>query len=211
VALKLDKNNFYLYGHSWGGILGIEYALKYPQNLKALVVSNMMSSIPAYNVYAEKVLAPQIEPKVLAEIKALEAAKDYENPRYEALLMDNFYVQHFMRAPVADWPEPLSRGFGRLNKEVYVPMQGPSELGASGKLELWDRGADLKNIKVPTLVIGARHDTMDPAHMAWMAKQFPRGRYLFCPNGSHAAFYDDQQIYFKGLIGFIWDVDAGKR
>jgi proline iminopeptidase len=210
-ALKLDKGNFYLYGHSWGGILGIEYALKYPQHLKALIVSNMMSSIPAYNAYAEKVLMPQMDPKVLAEVKALEAAKDYDNPRYEALLFEHFYTQHIMRAPMADWPEPLLRGFGRLNKAVYVPMQGPSELGASGKLEKWDRSSDLKRITVPTLVIGARHDTMDPDHMAWMAKQFSRGRYLFCPNGSHAALYDDQQLYFKGLIGFIRDVDAGRR
>jgi len=54
-ALRLDQDNFYLLGHSWGGILAIEYALKYQQHLKGLVISNMMSSIPAYNVYAEKV------------------------------------------------------------------------------------------------------------------------------------------------------------
>jgi proline iminopeptidase len=45
-ALGLTKDNFYLYGQSWGGLLGIEYALKYQQNLKGLVISNMMSSIP---------------------------------------------------------------------------------------------------------------------------------------------------------------------
>ena len=30
-ALGLNKDNFYLYGHSWGGILAMEYALKYQQ------------------------------------------------------------------------------------------------------------------------------------------------------------------------------------
>jgi len=28
-GLGLDRSNFYLYGHSWGGLLAIEYALKY--------------------------------------------------------------------------------------------------------------------------------------------------------------------------------------
>jgi len=63
---------------------------------------------------------------------------------------------------------------------------------------------------VPTLVIGAKHDTMDPEHMKKMASQVQKGRYLFCPDGSHLAMYDNQQVYFDGLIKFIKDVDAGK-
>jgi len=89
-------------------------------------------------------------------------------------------------------------------------MQGPSELGASGKLANWDRPADLQQIEVPTLVIGARHDTMDPAHMEWMATAVQKGRYLHCPDGSHLAPYDDQQVYFDGLIRFVQDVEAGR-
>jgi proline iminopeptidase len=82
-------------------------------------------------------------------------------------------------------------------------------MASSGKLERWDRSADLSSIKVPTLVIGARYDTMDPKHMEWMASQFPNGTYLYCPNGSHFALYDDQAVYFDGLIKFIRKVDAG--
>jgi proline iminopeptidase len=210
TALRLDKDNFVLYGHSWGGMLAIEYALKHPDHLKGLVISNMMSSVPAYNAYAKKVLMPQIDPAVLSEVLALEAKKDYDNPRYEELLMANFYNQHILRMPVEQWPEPVLRSFGRLNKEVYVPMQGPSELGASGTLENWDRSAELRKLHVPTLVIGARYDTMDPSHMEWMAKQIPRARYLYCANGSHLALYDDQKTYMDGLVGFLKDVEAGR-
>ena len=45
-ALNLDKDNFYLLGHSWGGILAMQYALKYQDNLKGLIISDMMSSAP---------------------------------------------------------------------------------------------------------------------------------------------------------------------
>ena len=89
-------------------------------------------------------------------------------------------------------------------------MQGPSELGASGKLLHWDRTPDLASITVPTLVIGARYDTMDPAHMEWMAEALPAGRFLYCPEGSHMAQFDDQQTYFEGLVQFVHDVDAGR-
>ena len=209
-ALHLDRQNFYLYGQSWGGLLAIEYALKYGMHLKALIISNMMSSIPAYNEYASKVLMPELDPAVLAELKAIEARKDYSNPRYASLLMQHFYTEHILRMPEDAWPDPVIRGFARLNREVYVPMQGPSEMGSTGTLAHWDRSADLKRIHVPTLVIGARYDTMDPKHMEWMAQQIPHARYLFCPNGSHFALYDDQKIYMTGLLGFIRDVDAGR-
>jgi proline iminopeptidase len=209
-ALGLDSTNFFLLGHSWGGVLAIEYALKYQRNLKGLVISDMMSSIPAYNDYAHKVLMPAMDQKVLGEIQAIEARKDYRNPRYMALLTPNFYEQHLLRMPADSWPDPVKRAFAHINEDVYVPMQGPSEMGASGKLERWDRTADLPKITVPTLVIGAKYDTMDPAYMERMAKSMPHARYLYCPNGSHMAMYDDQHTYMTGLIGFLHDVDAGK-
>jgi proline iminopeptidase len=87
-------------------------------------------------------------------------------------------------------------------------MQGPSELGISAEARLarWDRTAELASIEVPALVIGARYDTMDPAHMEMMAGRLPRGRYLGCPNGSHLAMYDDQETYFAGLVEFLHDI-----
>ena len=209
-ALKLDKGNFYLYGQSWGGILALEYALKYQQNLKALVISNMVASIPAYNRYAASVLMPAMDQKALAEVKQLEAKGRYEDPRYEALLMQHFYVDHILRMPADQWPDPVLRAFAKINKKIYIPMQGPSEMGASGKLENWDRTADLAQITVPTLAIGARYDTMEPAQMERIAKGVKKGRYLYCPKGSHLALYDDQQVYMAGLTQFILDVDAGR-
>lgn len=210
MALRLDRENFYLFGQSWGGALAIEYALKYQPHIKGLIISNMMASCPQYNEYAQKVLMPAMDQKVLAEIKAIETAGNYENPRYMELLIPHHYVHHVLRMPYGEWPEPVARSFKHVNTEVYIPMQGPSELGLRGKLIDWDRTADLEKITVPCLVIGARYDTMDPAHMEWMAGTVQNGRYLFCPEGSHMAMYDDQQAYFKGLIEFIKDVDAGK-
>lgn len=209
-ALGLNRDNFYLYGQSWGGMLAIEYALKYGQNLKGLIISNMMASIPKYNEYARDVIMPPMDQTALAEILRLEASGQTDNPRYMELLIPNHYEKHLLRMPAAEWPDPVNRAFKHLNAAIYVPMQGPSELGASGKLEKWDRTADLVKITTPALVIGAKYDTMDPEHMRWMSTQLPHGRFLFCPNGSHLAEYDDQKVYFAGLIGFIKDVDRGK-
>jgi len=204
-ALGIGRDNFVLYGHSWGGMLAIEYALGHQQHLRGLVISNMMSSVPAYNAYAEQVLMPEMDQAALAEIKALEAAGQTESPRYMGLLIEHHYVHHLLRMPAAEWPEPVRRSSAHLNRAVYVPMQGPSELGISAEARLasWDRTNDLASVEVPTLVIGARYDTMDPAFMEMMAGRLPRGNYLYCPKGSHCALYDDQKTYFTGLIAFL--------
>ncbi len=206
-ALGLDQDNFYLLGHSWGGMLGIEYALAHQEHLKGLVISNMMSSGPAYNDYAERVLMPAMDQGVLAEIKHFEATNAIDDPRYMELLMEHHYVHHILRLPAEEWPDPVNRAFAAINQDIYVPMQGPSELGAGGVLRTWDRTDDLARITVPTLVIAGRHDTMDPAFMEMMAGKLPHGSLLMCPNGSHMAMYDDQATYFDGLIEFIRKVD----
>jgi proline iminopeptidase len=90
---------------------------------------------------------------------------------------------------------------------VYTLMQGPSELGAGGRLEHWDRVQDLPNIKVPTLVIGATHDSMDPKHMEMMASRIPAARFHLCTEGSHLCMWDDQQSYFDALVSFVLSVN----
>ena len=204
-ALKLDNDNFYLLGHSWGGILAAQYALKYQQNIKGLIISNMMMSAPEYDKYAKEVLAKQLDPKVLARIREIEKNKDFENPEYMELLVPNFYSKHILRLDANLWPDPVNRAFSKINQSLYVTMQGPSEFGLSGKLEKWDVTKELSKITVPTLSIGAKYDTMNPEHMKWIATQVKNGTYLYCDKGSHMSMYDDQQTYMKGLIKFLKD------
>lgn len=211
-ALDLDNTNFYLLGHSWGGILAMEYALKYQDNLKGLIISNMMSSIPEYIKYANKVLGPKLDPKVLSEIKELEKKGDYSNPRYLELIYKNYYPKHILRMPIEQWPNPVNRAFAHINQDLYVTMQGPSEFGVVGdaKLKNWDVTEKLSNISVPTLSIGGAFDTMDAKQMKQIASKVQNGQYLHCPKGSHFAMYDDQKTYFEGLIKFIKDVNQRK-
>ncbi|NNC60805.1 MAG: proline iminopeptidase-family hydrolase [Eudoraea sp.] len=208
-ALGLDASNFYLLGQSWGGILAMEYAFKYQDNLKGLIISNMMSSVPEYNAYAQNVLGPQMDPEIYQQIKAMEDAEDFANPKYGELLFEHYYTEHVLRMPPEEWPEAVMRSLNHANNQVYVHMQGYSEFGITGDASLkdWDVKDRLKEIEVATLVIGAQYDTMDPSHMEWMSEEVKNGRYLYCPNGSHLSQYDDQKNYFEGVIRFIHDVD----
>jgi len=206
-AIGADSSNFYVLGNSWGGILAMEYGLKYQKNIKGLIVSNMMASCPEYGRYADSVLGKQMKPEVLAEIKALEAKKQYTSPRYMELLIPNYYNLHICR--LKEWPDAVNRAFKHENSEIYTMMQGPSEFGISGRLVKWDVKNRLHELEIPTLMIGAKYDTMDPNAMEAQSKLIKKGKYLYCPNGSHLAMWDDQKVYMTGVIKFIRDVDSG--
>ena len=205
LALGLDENNFIILGHSWGGILGLEYALKHQNRMKALIISNMVPSIPDYIKYANDVLAPKLDPSVLKKIREYENAGDYTNTEYLGLIEEHYYPKHVLRMPLEEWPNPVTRSLAGLNYEIYLKMQGPSEFGVVGDalLKDWDRKNDLKNLKIPVLTIGGQYDTMDPKQMEWMSTEVQNGTYLHCPNGSHWSMYDDQETYFNGVTGYI--------
>lgn len=207
TALGLTKDNFYLLGNSWGGILAMEYALKYQQNLKGLIICNMMASIPDYEKY-NGVLRSQMRPSLVDSLQQYEAKGLFKDPTYQTLVFNEYYTKHLCRLP--EWPEPVNRTFKHVNETIYVMMQGPSEFKVGGRLLTWDRKADLPKITVPTLTVGAKYDTMDPEHMEWMSKQVKNGKYLYCPNGSHLCMWDDQKIFMDGVIRFIKETDSGK-
>lgn len=205
VRQGLGLENFVLLGHSWGGILGIDYALKYQRHLRGLVISNMTAGISAYLKRTEALKA-LISPKNRARLAQLEAAKDYDNPDYERIMMEDAYPQMICR--LKPWPDPVMRAFGHANQVIYNQMQGKSEFLVTGNLKDWERWDRLHEIAVPTLTIGAEHDEMDPEDMKRMAKLMPRGQNLYCPNGSHLAMWDDQQVYFDGLLRFLASLKA---
>ena len=208
-ALNLTKDNFFLAGHSWGGMLAMEYALKYQDHLKGLIVSNMQASIPRYEAY-NKVLRTKMRKSLVDSLMAYEAKGDFENPTYQNLVYNEYYTQHLCRFPWGKWPEPVMRCFKHMNPDIYVLMQGPSEFKVGGRLLTWDRWNDIKNITVPTLMIGAQYDTMDPEDMKKQSEMVKNGRYLYCPNGSHLCFWDDQEHFFPGVITFLNDVGNAK-
>lgn len=207
VRAGLGLDSFYLYGHSWGAQLAIEYALAHPRHLKGLVLSNMSASIASYvrSANAARKKLPVKSQKVLAKY---EAVGDYTAPEYEAVMFGEVYRKHFCR--LWPWPEPVTRTFGHVNAEVYNTMQGPNELVITGNFKDWDRWRDLSSIAMPTLVIGAKWDTMAVEDIKKMGKLIPRARTSIMANGSHLCMYDDQDAYFAALLTFIDDVEAGK-
>jgi proline iminopeptidase len=207
VRSGLGLEKFYLFGHSWGGMLAIEYLLKYQKHVKATIISDMTASIASYMRYAGE-LRSKLPAQVLAVLDKYEAKGDYEAPEYEETMIKEVYSKHLCR--LDPWPDPVLRTFKHLNQKVYNTMQGPNEFVITGNFKDWDRWTDLTKINVPTLLIVGRHDTMNVEDIRRMGRAIPHSRVAVCENGSHLCMWDDQQAYFHHLLGFVRDVEASR-
>ena len=186
----------------------MEYALVHQNHLKGLIVCNMQSSVPEYASYNVSTLRPQMRPSLVDSLEAFEAAEDYQNPTYLELIDKEFYRKHVCR--LETWPEEVVGSFARLNYKLYDLMQGPSEFKVGGRIIDWDITPRLGEIAVPTLMVGATHDTMDPAAMARQATLVQQGRAHICENGSHLALWDDAEVFFEGVTRFVRDIEQGQ-
>ncbi|GAB4074316.1 proline-specific peptidase family protein [Barrientosiimonas marina] len=207
VRQYLGLEQFYILGSSWGGILGMEYALKYGDHLAGLVISNMTASIPSYVEYLN-VLRNQLPQHLIDTLNKYEAAGDYSAPEYEEIIHEHLDKQHVCR--LDPWPSAVERGFGRTNEDIYNTMQGANEFVFTGTLKDWDRWDSLKNITTPTLMIVGRHDTMSVSDIEEMGRRIPHSRVGICEQGSHLSMWDDPEAYFSHLIQFLKDVNAGE-
>ena len=210
VRKGLGLDNFYLLGHSWGGMLAMEYLQKYQSHVKAAVLSNMTAGMKSYTSYTEQLKQQFFTPQDLKTYDSLDKLKLYDSPQYQDLLMNKLYTQVLCRMPVENWPEPLMRAFKKPNLTIYKQMQGVDEFHVTGNFKDWEMWDRLPNIKVPTLVIGGMKDEMNPDDMKKEGQLIPNSRTYLCPNGSHMSMYDDQQNYFSNLIAFLKDVEDNK-
>lgn len=199
VRSALGLEQFYLLGHSWGGLLSIEYALKYQRHLKGLVISNMTASIPAYVTYLNE-LRDRLPSDVIAAMRQYEERRDYGAPEYKKHLQ-TLYSKHVCR--VDPWPEPVLRSFKHLNEQVYNTMQGDNEFVVTGTFKDWDRWDALSQLGIRTLLLVGRHDTMSVQDIKRMGDRIPDSSVHVCENGSHMSMWDDPDSYFAALNRFL--------
>ena len=208
VRKGLGLDSFYLIGHSWGGMMTMEYCIKYQQHLKGAVISNMTASIPDYVRYITS-LKRKLAAPVVAKLDSYEKAGTYaKSEEYQKIVKDSLYNRYICR--LNPWPDPVERTFKHYNPQVYNTMQGDNEFIVTGNFKNWTAWDRLNTIKIPTLVIGSNYDEMDTLDIHKMGTLIPNSRVMICPNGSHMCMYDDQQYYFNGLIKFLKEVDGGK-
>jgi proline iminopeptidase len=199
VRKALDLGKVHLLGHSWGGWLGIEYALTYPQALKTLILEDTVGDMPHLIAELERLRAA-LGPETVAMMQRHEAEGTLEHPEYQAAVTILNY-RHVCR--LDEWPAPVKRSLDSWNMGPYGTMQGPNEFLYTGNLKDWNRIPDMHRITVPALITVGQHDELTPACALKMKLALPDAELHCFPNSSHMPFYEEPHAYYPALLAFL--------
>jgi len=201
-ALGLDR--IHLLGHSWGGWLAIEYMLGAPSGVVSLTLASTSASIPQFVYEAGKLISKL--PREMAEtMRRLEAEGDFENPEFEAGMME-FYKRHLCR--LDPWPDPIMRSLENLDGNiVYETMNGPTEFTVIGNLKDWNRIEKLGEIVAPTLITCGRYDELTPACSRTLRQGIMNSRMHVFERSAHMAHLEETESYLQILSEFLRDFD----
>lgn len=201
---KLGLDNFFLLGQSWGGVLAIEYALKYGQHLKGLILSSMIDNLDEYITSINAIRESMFSADEVQYMQQKEAEHDFQDAHYQELVSElgEQYLHH------QSDPQPRHL-ISTMGTAVYNYFQGDNEFVMVGALKDWDRRGYMQQIKVPTYLTFGGHETMPLSAAARMAEELPNSRLHITPHAGHGQMLDNPEDYFTNLGEFLRDVNDG--
>jgi proline iminopeptidase len=199
VRKALGLGRVHLLGHSWGGWLGIEYALTHLGALRTLTLSNTCADMPHLIGELDR-LRDALGPETVAMMQRHEAEGSLEHPEYKAAITLLSY-RHVLR--LDEWPASVKASLDDWNMDVYGTMQGPNEFLYVGNLKDWNRIPDMGGIAVPTLVLVGHHDELPPSCAMRMQAALPDAELHVFRNSSHMPLYEEPEAYFGALTRFL--------
>jgi len=206
VRQELGLGRIHLLGHSWGGMLAMEYALTRPGSLVSLILSSSPASIPQWIAEANR-LRRELPQEVEQTLRLHEEAGTTDEPAYEEAMMV-FYRRHVCR--LDPWPKPWRRALAKLmaNPEVYNTMFGPSEFHSTGILKEWDIRDRLGEIRLPTLVTSGRYDEATPAIAETVHRGIAGSKWVIFEQSAHMAHLEEKDEYRRVVNNFMHRVEG---
>jgi proline iminopeptidase len=200
----LGIEDFIIYGSSWGTMLGMDYYLKYPDEVKAIIFGSPLFSTDRWIADADTLIAT-LPDSVQQKIRYHEAINEYDHPDYQEAvnLYYSLYVRRKERPNIDRSHLSLVSG-----KQIYEYMWGPSEFTSTGTLRNYDRLDQLGSISVPVLLFTGQYDEARPSTVQYYQSLIPNAEFMEIPDAAHSTLNDNKEAVFKVLINFLNDINS---
>ncbi len=194
-------DRYHLLGQSWGGMLAAEHAIRRPEGLRGLVISNSPASMALWGAEAAR-LRDELPAEVREVLDAHEADGTYTDPAYlDASQV--YYDRHVCRV-VPNPPEVLAtKALLDEDPTVYLTMNGPTEFLCIGTLKDWSVVDEVHRITAPTLLLSGRYDEATPATVQPYADGIPDVRWHLFTDSSHMPFVEEPEAYRQVVAEFL--------
>lgn len=203
VVDSLQLKNYYLYGHSWGTMLGTEFYLQHPEGIKALILASPALDINKWIKDADSLLTT-LPDSTQQIIQKNEQKQTYDDSGYQQAVQ--VYYQKYL-ARKQPWSADIDSAFSQAGENVYLHMDGPSEFRVSGNLKAYNVTNQLHNIKVPTLFICGEFDEARPSTVRHFQSLVPNSQFAEIPAAAHLTMQDNSEGNNKVIEHFLDDLE----
>lgn len=204
VRSSLGLEQIHLFGHSWGGMLAMEYALLQPNGILSLTLASSPANIPLWKTETKR-LREELPPEVQQTLLLHEADGTTSDPAYSETMMF-YYHRHVCR--LSPWPEFVKRGLEKKGKQVYETMLGPSETHIIGHLKNWDMTSRLGCISIPSLLTSGRYDEFTPIQAAVVRDSMPHCTWVLFEKSSHMPHVEETEHYLEVLNDYLTQIEG---
>jgi len=199
----LNVKEFYLYGHSWGTMLGTDYYLKYPEGIKGLILASPCLSAQMWISDADTLIStlPDSIQMVLEQSRKNIVPDSAKLKAAIEVYSNNFYTR---KQPIS---EDAAKSTVESGKNVYEYMWGKSEFSASGTLKDYDRTEDLEKIKIPVLYTTGEFDAARPGTVKHYSGLTPRSQFVIIKGAGHSTMHDNVAAELEAITGFLNELE----
>ena len=201
AALGLDQ--LHLLGFSWGGALALEYVLTRPAGLASLVLHSAFASCQTTAAIEQRAY-DALPPKIAQTLRTHEAAGTTDDPAYQAAR--RIFDLHFV-CRIDPWPDFLQRAIARANFTIGAAMDERDDRHAPGGYKHWDITAHLGEIRIPTLVLGGRHDGLVGGQDEVLRDSIPGAEWVRFGASAHYAHAEEPERFLAVLDEFLTRIE----
>jgi proline iminopeptidase len=195
----LGVSKMHLYGHSFGGVIIGEYAIKFPQSVASTIFVSASLDIPRWRADAARLRKslPLMSKMVLTEG---DRTGNYTSPQYLAAYSE--YINRFIYR-FKEKPESISRSEIESDARTYMTMWGPNELVISGVVKDYSFSEQLPHLPAPALFMCGRYDEATPEAHEYFASQVPNALCVVFEESAHHPHINETEAVCKALATFL--------
>lgn len=197
-AFGIDKLN--IIGHSWGGLLSLYYAAKYPENVKRVIAISAAPVNLELLIASYENLISRFSSKEWQYIEGLWNSEEYHagNPdiHNEAMRLSegrNFYDPSYVDELMAAASFSAETA---VNALALAGLGRDMKLGVSGQERL-------ANITAPTLIINGRQDFIVTEAPELAHELIKNSKLVWIEESGHYPYIEQPRLFFSELEAFI--------
>lgn len=192
-------------GHSYGGMVAQAYAIEYPNSVDKLIISNSFYSGEMWQAnddnsnYEMRNQYPELWEKLM---KVREEGYNSSSPQHQAAYAIPSGLLYFYDASNV---KKATTDSLIMNTVVYYTLVGyDGDFIIGGDISKLDFRRDLKDLKMPVLIIQGRYDRVAIPRLGIKYKEYlPKGQFVIFEKSGHNPYIEEKEKYFDLLKSFL--------